>query len=82
MLKTRCNGPRGKWGTPPISEAEHLVKVRDCLSTRLPTAKGEEIIALAKAPKGNVVIANSDAGWDPLTQVAIDEAFRAVGQLG
>lgn len=43
---------------------------------------GEAIIALAKRPKGNVVIANSDAGWDPLTQVAIDEAFRAVGELG
>ena len=35
VLETRCNGPRGKWGTPPISEAEHLVKVRDCLATRL-----------------------------------------------
>jgi aconitate decarboxylase len=48
VLETRCNGPRGKWGTPPITEAEHLVKVRDCLATRLPEAKTEEIIALAR----------------------------------
>lgn len=47
-LTTRCNGPRGKWGTPPISAAEHLVKVRDCLSTRMPPAKAEEIISLAR----------------------------------
>lgn len=42
----------------------------------------EAIIALAKRPKGNVAIANSDAGWDPLTQVAIDEAWRAVEEIG
>jgi aconitate decarboxylase len=48
VLETRCNGPRGKWGTPPITEAEHLVKVRDCLATRLPEAKAEEIVALAR----------------------------------
>ena len=48
VLETRCNGPRGKWGTPPIGEAEHLVKVRDCLATRLDAAKAESIIALAR----------------------------------
>ena len=48
MLKTRCNGPRGKWGTAPISDAEHLVKVRDCLATRLQPAAGERIIELAR----------------------------------
>lgn len=48
LLETRCNGPRGKWGTPPIAEAEHLVKVRDCLATRLPDAAAEEVIALAR----------------------------------
>jgi aconitate decarboxylase len=47
MLKTRCNGPRGRWGTAPISDAEHLVKVRDCLATRLEPAAGERIIELA-----------------------------------
>jgi aconitate decarboxylase len=48
MLKTRCNGPRGKWGTPPIGDAEHLVKVRDCLATRLQPAAAESIIELAQ----------------------------------
>jgi 2-methylcitrate dehydratase PrpD len=47
-LETRCDGPRGKWGTPPISEAEHLVKVRDCLATRLEAPAAERIIALAR----------------------------------
>ena len=48
VLETRCDGPRGKWGTPPISEAEHLVKVRDCLGTRLQPAAAERIIELAR----------------------------------
>ncbi len=48
VLGTRCNGPRGKWGTPPISEAEHLVKVRDCLATRLEPAAAENIIGLTR----------------------------------
>ncbi|HEX3400155.1 MAG TPA: MmgE/PrpD family protein [Acetobacteraceae bacterium] len=47
-LHTRCNGPRGIWGSPPISEEDHLVKVRDCLATRLPPAAAEELIALAR----------------------------------
>ena len=48
VIETRCNGPRGKWGTPPISEAEHLVKVRDCLATRFEPAAAERVIALAR----------------------------------
>jgi aconitate decarboxylase len=48
VLETRCDGPRGKWGTPPISEAEHLVKVRDCLATRLAPAALEGVIGLAR----------------------------------
>jgi aconitate decarboxylase len=47
-LHTRCDGPRGIWGSPPISDEDHLVKVRDCLATRLPEAKAEELIALAR----------------------------------
>lgn len=46
-LEARCDGPRGKWGTPPISEAEHLVKVRDALSTRLDQASADHLIAEA-----------------------------------
>ena len=48
VLETRCDGPRGKWGTQPISEAEHLVKVRDCLATRLEPAAVEGVIGLAR----------------------------------
>jgi aconitate decarboxylase len=47
-LKTRCNGPRGKWGTPPIGDEEHLLKVRDCLATRFQPAAAESIIELAQ----------------------------------
>lgn len=47
VLETRCNGPRGKWGTPPISEAEHLVKIRDALSTRMAPPVAERLIAEA-----------------------------------
>jgi aconitate decarboxylase len=48
VLETRCDGPRGKWGTPPISEAEHLVKIRECLATRLETAAVERVIELVR----------------------------------
>jgi aconitate decarboxylase len=48
VLHTRCNGPRGVWGTPRISEEEHEVKVRDCLSRRLPRDTADELIALAR----------------------------------
>ena len=47
VLETRCDGPRGKWGTPPISEREHLVKIRDCLATRLRPPVAERVIELA-----------------------------------
>jgi aconitate decarboxylase len=46
-LTARCDGPRGVWGKPPIPEAEHLVKVRDCLSVRLTHDAAERCIALA-----------------------------------
>lgn len=48
ILEARCDGPRGKWGTPPISEAEHLVKVRDCLAARLDSRAAEDLIGLAR----------------------------------
>jgi hypothetical protein len=47
MLETRCDGPRGMWGQPPIADLDHLVKVRDCLATRLDAASAERCIALA-----------------------------------
>jgi 2-methylcitrate dehydratase PrpD len=48
IVHTRCDGPPGIWGSAPITEAEHLVKVRDCLGRRLPAAKAEQLIALAR----------------------------------
>ncbi len=30
-----CRGPKGFWGLPPLTREEHLVKVQDCLATRL-----------------------------------------------
>jgi aconitate decarboxylase len=47
MLETRCDGPRGMWGQPPIDPAAHLVKVRDCLATRLAPDVAERCIAMA-----------------------------------
>ena len=37
---------------------------------------------IARRPYGNIAIANADAGAEAYTQVAIDEARRAVGELG
>ena len=47
VVETRCNGPRGVWGQPPIPVADHLVKVRDCLATRLAPDVAERCVALA-----------------------------------
>jgi aconitate decarboxylase len=35
IVRERCERPRGSWGAEPISEAEHIVKVRDCLAGSL-----------------------------------------------
>jgi aconitate decarboxylase len=46
-LTARCNGPKGFWGLSPLSREEHLVKIRDCLKTRLTEAQVERCIQLA-----------------------------------
>lgn len=38
-------------------------------------------MTVARRPFGNVAIANSDSGWEPLTQAAIYQAWRAVGEI-
>ncbi|HXT81196.1 MAG TPA: MmgE/PrpD family protein [Acetobacteraceae bacterium] len=48
VLHTRCDGPPGTWGAPPITQEAHLAKVRDCLSRALPAARAEELIALVQ----------------------------------
>jgi aconitate decarboxylase len=41
-VRERCERPRGSWGAEPISNTEHMVKVRDCLASSLtPTAIDE-----------------------------------------
>jgi 2-methylcitrate dehydratase PrpD len=45
-LATRCDGPKGFWGLPPLSHEEHLVKIRDCLQTHLRTYETERCIQL------------------------------------
>ncbi len=46
QVRTRCNGPRGVWGTPKITREEHLVKVRDCFATRFEPAVAEPCIEM------------------------------------
>jgi spermidine dehydrogenase len=39
------------------------------------------LAALARRRIGRITIANSDSGWDAYTNVAIDQAHRAVAEL-
>lgn len=43
---------------------------------------GERVMLRARQPLGQVTIANSDAGWDPYLHGAVDQAWRAVNELG
>jgi spermidine dehydrogenase len=42
----------------------------------------QRLTSLARKPSGRVTIANSDAAWDPYAHAAIDQAWRAVRELG
>jgi aconitate decarboxylase len=46
IIRERCERPRGSWGAEPISEAEYIVKVRDCLAGSLAPAAIDECIEL------------------------------------
>ena len=46
IIRERCERPRGSWGAEPISEAEHIVKVRDCLAGSLAPSAIDECIGL------------------------------------
>jgi 2-methylcitrate dehydratase PrpD len=48
VVRERCERPRGSWGAEPITEAEHIVKVRDCLKGSLPAAAVDECVDLGK----------------------------------
>jgi hypothetical protein len=41
-----CTGPQGAWGQPPLSDARHDVKLRDCLGRGLEPAAVDELLAL------------------------------------
>jgi 2-methylcitrate dehydratase PrpD len=49
IVETRCDGPRGMWGQPPIANADHLVKIRDCLSVQLTADEVERCIGMASS---------------------------------
>ncbi|NWE77413.1 NAD(P)-binding protein [Pseudomonas yamanorum] len=44
--------------------------------------ESEKLKNLARKPVGHVSIANSDAAWSAYAHAAIDEAYRAVGEVG
>ena len=44
--------------------------------------ESEKLMNLARQPIGRVSIANSDAAWSAYAHAAIDEAYRAVGEVG
>jgi len=44
-------------------------------------AKGPATFEIARARAGQVAIANSDAAWNAYAHEAIDQAWRAVGEL-
>lgn len=44
--------------------------------------ESEKLMNLARQPVGRVSIANSDAAWSAYAHAAIDEAYRAVGEVG
>ena len=46
-LRTRCDGPAGIWGSPPIAAADHLAKITDCLGAVLPQPQIDELVDLA-----------------------------------
>lgn len=43
--------------------------------------ESEALMKVAKKPLGHVSIANSDAAWSAYAHAAIDEAYRAVGEI-
>jgi aconitate decarboxylase len=48
VVRERCERPRGSWGAEPISEAEHINKVRDCFAGSLSPQAIDECIELGR----------------------------------
>ena len=49
VVRTRCERPRGSWGSPKITTEEHLGKARDCLATHLAPEAVAECLAACGA---------------------------------
>jgi aconitate decarboxylase len=49
IVRERCERPRGSWGAEPISGAEHMVKVRDCLAGSLTPSAIDECVELGNS---------------------------------
>lgn len=43
-----ATGPKGAWGQPPLSDAEHEVKLRDCLGRGLERGSVDEVLSLLR----------------------------------
>jgi aconitate decarboxylase len=41
-----CAGPKGAWGQPPLGDAEHEVKLRECLQRGLASEDADEVLDL------------------------------------
>jgi aconitate decarboxylase len=45
-VRRTCDGPPGSWGRPPVSDDDHLAKVRDCLGPALGEERMMRCVAL------------------------------------
>ena len=45
-LHTRCDGPKGLWGSPAVTPEDHAIKVHDCLSRSLSDRAIKQVIEL------------------------------------
>ena len=44
VVRTRCERPRGSWGSAPITHEEHLAKARDCFGVYLSPEASQSLI--------------------------------------
>ncbi|MGE0679941.1 MAG: MmgE/PrpD family protein [Candidatus Binatia bacterium] len=66
-LTSRCQGPKGFWGLPPLTREEHLTKIRDCLRARLSPEETERVILFTEA-------------LDELEGAGIRELMKVIGR--
>uniref|UniRef100_UPI003BA0968E hypothetical protein n=1 Tax=Pseudomonas sivasensis TaxID=1880678 RepID=UPI003BA0968E len=79
-FQTACVVFMGAASRPSAGQARSLQQHATHLTTQL--ASYEALMNLARKPVGPVSIANSDAAWSAYAHAAIDEAFRAVREVG